>query len=368
MLPPCGNSPAERWVHKGIRAAGLDLLEKLRSLDLDLEHHVLGAEDQDVRLFVERGARGDISKRPFHFGQALAAFILEHEPQVVAYFGAGSAPLICAATIEDAFLKANHAKHPEAVVNNFHSTDWAIFNLPHNILDHANRLPSDNPLGWVLETEAGYAVASLEVSAETRSDIDTPTDLRMIARHPHLGPHLSLFLKEGSPEGDNKMADLLSVFRESARTLTLIGRSSSHIWKELERRTQLWVRFYVEERGMVASGRLKRGEVRSLIAALIDERGTEGFIAMLEQISDAVLWDTRVWMAHNGGWPSRSDRFASDLGWTDQVHDPALKELTQAVAAAKIPIILGGHGAVSGGVLALLESISAGPDHQPERN
>ena len=115
---------------------------------------------------------------------------------------------------------------------------------------------------------------------------------------------------------------------------------------------------FVEERGMVASGRMGRGEVKSLIAEIVDEWGPSEFIRYLGTISDAVLWDTRVWMAHHGGWPSKADRFAADLGCADDIVEPALKELTQAINLATIPIITGGHGVVAGGLYALLETIS----------
>ncbi len=107
---------------------------------------------------------------------------------------------------------------------------------------------------------------------------------------------------------------------------------------------------------MVASGRLQAGEVRPLLAEAAESWGAEAFIRRLEQMADGVLWDTRVWMAHRGGWPSAADRFAADLGWTDQVADPALRALTAAINRARIPILTGGHGLVSGDVLALLET------------
>jgi hypothetical protein len=74
-------------------------------------------------------------------------------------------------------------------------------------------------------------------------------------------------------------------------------------------------------------------------------------------MTDAVLWDTRVWMAGHGGWPPASERFAADLGWADQVEDRALRELTEAVNEAPIPILTGGHGVVAGSIYALVETL-----------
>jgi hypothetical protein len=62
-------------------------------------------------------------------------------------------------------------------------------------------------------------------------------------------------------------------------------------------------------------------------------------------------------MAHTCAWPPEADRFAADVGWPEQVTDPALRRLTEAIADSRIPIVCGGHGVVAGAVLALLERL-----------
>jgi hypothetical protein len=88
--------------------------------------------------------------------------------------------------------------------------------------------------------------------------------------------------------------------------------------------------------------------------------GISSFIAELADMTDAVLWDTRVLWAAQGIWPSEVDRYAADLGLVDLIEDRFVRELTQAVNAAPIPIVTGGHALVSGGLWALLESMQAG--------
>jgi hypothetical protein len=205
-------------------------------------------------------------------------------------------------------------------------------------------------------------VLGLPPSAETQADIDTPADVLMLARHPQVGKALRAFLDTLAPSGLLTQVDALRrLLSTPASTLAIIGRSSSAIWREIERRKQVWVRLFVEERGMLASGRAERGEVRSLIGELVDDWGPERFIDRLAGMADGVLWDNRVWMAHRGLWPSAGDRFASDLGWVDEVRDPDLAALTRALRGAAIPILTGGHSLVSGSLMALLESLPA-PD------
>jgi hypothetical protein len=51
---------------------------------------------------------------------------------------------------------------------------------------------------------------------------------------------------------------------------------------------------------------------------------------------------------------------AADLGWVEDVEDEALRQLTEAIEAAQIPIVTGGHGVVSGSLLAFLETLFPG--------
>lgn len=113
---------------------------------------------------------------------------------------------------------------------------------------------------------------------------------------------------------------------------------------------------------MTASGRLAAGRVRSLVAAHLLNIGPAAFCAELAEMADVVFFDTRVALAHAGRWPAAADRYASDAGVVEAVQDEWLHSLTAAAAAASIPILLGGHGVVTGDLLALLE---AGPPATP---
>jgi hypothetical protein len=243
------------------------------------------------------------------------------------------------------------------LVNNLHSSDWAILTDTGPIHDVQERLATDNPLGWVLREEAGLAVEVPPPTSASRTDIDTPGDLALVRAHPNIGPHLRAAL-EDFPRGlAGRVADLGQVLRTPAASVGLIGRVSEGAWREIIQRTQVWVRVFAEERGMLASGRLARGEVRSLIADLVEEQGAGAFVARLESLVQAVVWDTRVWMARRGGWPSVADRMAADLGWTDAIEDDALRHLTEAVTASVIPVVTGGPGVVAGALRAFVESL-----------
>ena len=356
MIPPSGASRLEYWLAEGRREAARHIVKILQAFVPSIPVHILTAEADDRKVFGEASvASMEISQTPFHFGEALSAFIRDKQPETVLYFGAGSAPLVSFELIEQALSIVAASKRPKAYVNNFHSTDWAIFNHPQEIMGMQERLPQDNQMGWVMKHEAGFDISVAPFTSGTSINIDTPMDLLMIAMHPRMGLPYKAMVPDYAQGAVKRMEAFVQVMQKPGNTISIIGRSSSRVWAILEQKTKLWFRVFVEERGMIASGRRERGKVRSLVGQMVKQMGHVEFVRQLASICDGVLWDTRVWMGHQGIWPPQKDRFASDLGLTEEIQDPTLKSLTQAVIGADIPIITGGHGVVSGNILALLE-------------
>ncbi len=368
MLSQVGSSPAEGWVAQGRRAAACDLVQRLGHVRNVGEIFVLAADSMDREALVQQGAVPLASSAgSFHFGRVLTNIILENHFRRTAYFGGGSAPLMTADLLQEVFDRVDRMEQPFALVNNYHSTDWLVTNQGDVFPRIQDRLERDNSLGWVLDHEVDCEVQVADFGAASRVDIDTPSDLLLLHRHPALGDALLRFIEGAPPECLDVVDDLLAVMSTPASTLTLIGRTSPQVWKTLNDETQIWIRAFAEERGMIASRRFERREVRSLVGETLEDWGAQRFVEFITNTSDGVLWDTRVWMAHRGRWPSTADRFASDLGWAEAIQDETLKRLTHIVGQSAIPIILGGHGVVAGGIYALLES-RKNADHQPSRN
>lgn len=368
MLSPVGRSSAEGWVAEGRLAAARDLVHRLKGVRDVGDIYVLAANSADRESLIEIGTVPLPSPSgPFHFGRTIANAVVEKNFRQAAYFGGGSAPLMTESMLRDLFERLNRSDRPSVIVNNYHSTDWMVLNRADVLPQLQDRLAKDNSLGWVLDHDAGFEVHVVDPSAASRVDIDTPSDLLMLHRHPGLGSELKKFIKSAPSRCLEVVDNLRRIICTPASTLTLIGRTSPQLWKTLNEQTQIWVRSLTEERGMIASGRLDRGEVRSIVGEIVEEWGPQRFIDFIAGVSDGVLWDTRVWMAHRGKWPSTSDRFASDLGWVDAINDEALQRLTHSVCQSEVPILIGGHGVVAGGIYALLESREP-VDYQPSRN
>lgn len=369
MLPPEVTSPAEVWVAEGKRAACQDLISRLVGLPEQYAPiFVLSGWEQDRKVLEQTGVEFlPPVKGEFHFGNVLADIVMHKDLSEVAYFGGASAPLMTREHLLNLSLQFRRHENAFGVVNNYHSTDWGLFSQAERIKTVRSRLPTDNPLGWVLHHEAEFDIQACPVEAFSRADIDTPADLLMLPGHPGLGPNLRAFLAQAPQEQLRRVDAIRKILVTPASTLALIGRASPHVQLVLQQQTQIWVRAFIEERGMIASHRLANGEARSLIGSMIETWGPRGFVQKLVELCQGALWDTRVWMAHVGGWPPAAERFAADLGWTDQIEDSNLRQLSEAIQEAPISILAGGYGVVSGGLYALLESMAGEGDYQPSK-
>jgi hypothetical protein len=218
---------------------------------------------------------------------------------------------------------------------------------------------NDNAVAWVLAHEAGLPAEDMPASAATRFDLDTPADLLIARRHPRVGPWLRRYLDRLGWE-TGKLDGVLAAMGREGGSLAVVGRASAAAWAALEQATRCWVRVFVEERGMRASGRQERGEVRSLLADYLDLVGVEGLFDELAALADGVLFDNRVVLAARRLWPSAADRFYSDLYQWDSVGEPFLRRFTRAAAEARAPVVLGGHSVVAGGLMALVEAFEMG--------
>jgi hypothetical protein len=345
----------EQMVSLARQAITLDLVD--RALGVPTLHPVVVSTNS--RRLAERlsglpvRVELDPPGEPFHFGRRLGELIARHGMQRCFYIGGGAGPLLPAsdmASIAEAVLGAYRL----LVTNNFYSSDFAAFGPTSALLDQPPP-KNDNELAWLLGEDAGLPIRELPRSGATQLDVDTPTDLLTLAVHPGTGPHARAYL-DGLHLDTSALDAALPLMLDRDATILVAGRVSSATWGYLERETACSTRVLSEERGMRASGRLARGEVRSLLGYYLDTVGLERFFHELATLGQAIFLDNRVLFAHRHLWPSDADRFYSDLRRPADVSDPFVRALTQAAIAAPVPVLMGGHSLVSGGMYALVEA------------
>lgn len=352
-----GESGLEQALTGAHRAAARDLLEMLSTIKL-VERAIVATDDAswahtltDLPVTLDIDSPGE----RFHFGRRLVDLIERYDVERVLYVGGGSAPLLKVEQWAEILDRLGRAERL-VITNNVHSSDWAAFTPAQEaasvIVDQAN----DNAIAWALVNERGFPVRALEASAGSRFDIDTPADLMIAQRHSEIGVHLRRYLDDLAWES-HRLDAVLAEMRREGGSLVVAGRVSPAAWEAVQRATRCWVRVFAEERGMRASGRQRNKEVRSLLARHIDLVGFEGFFETLGELANGVLLDNRVILASRGLWPSALDRFNSDLYRWDQVENPFLRGLTRAAAEATVPVVMGGHTVVAGGLMVLAETM-----------
>ncbi len=358
-----GETIAEQLVQRATRAALLDLVEKLNDLDV---HPVVVAGPDLSWIPASVDCVRDVDKGTFHFGTRLADLIGRYDLQSTMYFGAASSPLLTGDLLRLVVGMLHRSVSDEqgsipshiALTNNLHSSDWVAISHVQDALGIIRRANRDNSLAWMLQENWDYDVRVFSgMRPATSVDLDTPADLAIVRSHPDCSPRLLQELQD--PLLDRvPVRALVDVLACESSRVAIMGRVSPLAWQALSKATQCWLRVYSEERGMVASERLDQGLVRSLLLRLLDLLGPRDFFSELAQIVDAVIIDTRVLMAARGRYPAADQRFASDLFLAADIEDEWLKEFTIAAHDASIPVLLGGHGVVAGGLYVLAEIVA----------
>jgi hypothetical protein len=242
-----------------------------------------------------------------------------------------------------------------ALANSFYSADVVAVGDAAN-LAFVPDLPSDNALPRWLRDEAGYRVEVMGRRSRLGLDIDSPLDLVLLGLVP---PAAASTVDDTTVRA--RLDEIRAVATDPSRQLVVAGRSSARTLRWLERNTASRTRALIEERGLRAIGLAEDGQsrpqrpARSVLAMLLDDRGPAALGAILAELGDAAVVDTRVLLAHRlgvdeDGWPSPEDRYASDLLLPDAVGDPWLRELTASARDSAIPVLLGGHTLVGPGL------------------
>ncbi len=347
-----GESEPERWVAAGRRANTLDLVARaaetpaLRPIVIVTPAEGWGAELARLPAEIDRDGPGSA----FHFGRRLREVAARRGFSRLLYIGGGAGVLLGAPALAELAQRAL-ALERGALTNNLYSTDLAAL-APTSVLEAIELPASDNDLAWRLAA-AGLPVESLPATAATRFDLDTPNDLAIAALHPACGPTLRR-LVAGLPLDLARLRQVLAQMHSAQGEILVYGRVSAATWSRLEQ-LPCQTRIFSEERGMRASGRLQRGLVHAWLGAFLQQAGPQGFFRSLAGTCTAAVLDSRVLFAHLGLRPTAADRFHSDLLQPARIADPSVRAFTEAAIASPVPIVLGGQGLVSGGLLALAE-------------
>jgi 2-phospho-L-lactate guanylyltransferase (CobY/MobA/RfbA family) len=346
-------SPVEALLADAQEAIARDLLDRLQDHPAFAPAIVAAASAAFADSLRQRPVQVVLDADDFHFGRALAGLIERFAVRRAFYVGGGAAPLLTAADLAEVVRQVG--EHEQVVVaNNYFSADFVAF-TPADAIQRIALPSMDNDLAVRLQRDAGLTNLPLPRTPGTQFDVDTPTDLLILALHPGTGPHLRQFLEQASLDA-TRLARASRYLTDPNAEVIVSGRVGSAVLAHLETDLACRTRVFSEERGMRASGREARGEVRSLLGFYLQEVGPERFFAALADLGNAAFIDTRVLFHHLHLSPRAADRFYSDLLLPAEIQDPTLRAFTEAAAAAALPVVLGGHSLVAGGLWALADA------------
>ncbi len=306
-------------------------------------------ESLGVRSFVN-----DISPAEFSFGRELQKIIRENSLQHLFYLGGGGGPLL---TIEEINNICRRLLTADRAIfsNNSQSADLVAF-TPASLLLQISPPAMDNALAVALQNGSGIAQELIPPSLGIFFDLDTPADLLVMAVTSWAGMRARESLNATSLDLDD-MIKACAVLAGDYEEILLMGRIGAPVIARMNLNLKARLRVFSEERGMKALGRLKNKEVVSFVGCFLEEVGIERFFAYITAVAACAFIDSRVIFAHKKLEPTTADRFNSDLGRWQEIKDPFVREFTRAAVETPIPIILGGHSLVSGGLWALTEEI-----------
>ncbi len=350
-------SPPEYEMTVVRKAVALDNLEKLK-LVREIDRIVFCTNYPD--LAEEARSLGATvvptvgSECPFHFGRVLARIVEDLGIDRVLFMGGASTPLITVGELAEVASRLG-AEENVVIMNNAVSADLVAF-TPARILQHILLPSSDNFLGYLLR-EAGLRRILMPNSPRINFDLDTPVDFLVLGLQPDLGPRTRAALSRLTWDCSRLLA-AREVLKRKGAEVALIGRVGAPLIAYLNNNFKCRLRVFSEERGMKALGREEKGEVVSLLGYFYQELGPRAFFHYLARTAEAVFFDTRVLFGHlKKGGVSPQDRYYSDLGLHRAVQDPDIRLFTQAAHDAPVPVVLGGHSLVSGGVWLLAEGL-----------
>tara|TARA_B100000945_G_C20427032_1_gene621139 strand:- start:8959 stop:10122 length:1164 start_codon:yes stop_codon:yes gene_type:complete len=367
MLGESGSSKPEQLVHQARRKSAIQTVVKLSKIK-DIQDIIIAVPSAEKRNWFQEDEFHHISKsitwdvdspnHRYNFGHRVSSIVQNYQIKKLLYLGGGSMPLLQDQTLRSIISKLSQSSINYAITNNLHSSDWIGINNALIITDLIDQLPRDNMFAWLLKNEYDFTIESLKPSTETLLDIDTPNDLLALRWHPNTEETLRSFLINKLPtQAQNKWINAAKIMSKPGSRVTLIGRVSPQVSQMLQAKLQVWTRIFSEERGMTARKNNRIDKIQSIIGNFVDLNGADLFFENLDQMIDVGYMDTRVYLAQQKKYPTRSERFASDLYQTKNIKHQALRKLVIASLKCNAPIILGAHGSVSGGLYALIDCI-----------
>lgn len=285
-------------------------------------------------------------EKDFNFGKSLLKIINKYSLDKIFYFGAGSCYFL---NIDELKFISEKTVKGQFISNNLVSSDFISFSSSDLNREIILNFPNiDNYFSSYLMSKTSLKYLKMPVSLGSIFDIDTPNDIAILSKitdnSGRVGEYISNSIFKNIDL--NKFIKILS---SKSSEIFVYGRINPLNLYMAERNIPCKIRFLSEERGLKIRGRASA----SLLEYIFQSENFDIFFKLFENICDGGIFDTRAVFSLFAGEYEQEDLYLSDMKMWEKIKNPFIKSFTKRVSESELPIILGGHSVVNGGLMAL---------------
>jgi len=288
----------------------------------------------------------------FHFGKTLRAIINDFSLERVVALGGASAPFYFPEIWR--FYERLLVNRSEIIVENNPGSADVIGFHPAAAMNEVTPPAIDNHLGRVLR-QVGLRRILIPNTSELHFDIDVPTDVAVLREigAEKVGPRTRQAMEQKPfiyPAVEHFARRLLSDAERPS--LCLAGRVESSTLTFYRANFPMRMHCVMEGRGLRYLVDQKE-PVSTPTTRIVESSGFDALFDVLTAGVEFLAFDWRPTMAGLQRELSAEDRFLADLGQSEKISDPVLREFSRAAGRQDKELILGGHCLVSGGLWQL---------------
>ena len=285
-------------------------------------------------------------EKKINFGKYLLKIINKYLLDKIFYFGAGSCYFLN--KDEFKFISENTIKG-QFISNNPVSSDFISFSSSDLTNEIILNFPNiDNYFSSYLMSKTFLKYLKMPVSLGSVFDIDTPNDFAILSKITHNSGNIGNYISNSIFKNID-LDKFIKVLSSKSSEIFVYGRINPLNLYMAEKNIPCKIRFLSEERGLKIRGKASS----SLLKYFFKSENFDNLFKLFENICDGGIFDTRIIFSLFAGEYEQEDVYLSDMKIWQKIKNPFIKFFTKKIAESKIPIILGGHSVVNGGLMAL---------------
>lgn len=285
-------------------------------------------------------------EKDFNIGKKLLEIINKHSLDKILYFGSGSCYFL---TLDELKFISEKTVKGQFLSNNPISSDFVSFSSSDLNDEIISNFPNiDNYFSSYLMSKTSLKYVKMPVSLGSIFDIDTPSDIAILSKITDNSSRVGEYISKSIFKNID-LDRFIKILSSKTSEIFVYGRINPLNLYMAERNISCKIRFLSEERGLKVRDRA----FASLLEYIFQPENFDNFFRLFENICDGGIFDTRVIFSLFAGKYEQEEAYLSDMLMWEKINNPFIKSFTKKVSESRVPIILGGHSVVNGGLMAL---------------